>query len=147
VNGRNKAGHDDGGGSHISAYGRRPPRRFGAVSSPFVGVGVFVMKLDMGFRGFARMMLGMFMMRMSEMCMMGARFVIAILDQRGGFAMMLGGVFMVLGGVLVMICSVLGVRHGRLLFDGRILRMALNSAILRQACDGRRQKAPPTSLP
>ena len=119
----------------------------GALSPlPFVGVGVCVMKLDMGLRGFAGVMFGMFVMGVSEMRMMGARFVIAILDERGGFAMMLRGVFMVLGGVLVMICSVLGVRHGRLLFNCRILRPALNSAILRQTRDGRRQKALPTSL-
>ena len=61
------------------------------------------------------MMFGVLVMAMGQMRVMGARFVIAILDERGGFAMMLGGMFMVLGGMFVMICSVLGVRHGRLL--------------------------------
>jgi len=55
--------------------------------------------------------------------------------------MVLGSLFVVLGGVLVMICSVLGVRHGRLLFKDRILRTALNSAILRQTRDGGRPGA------
>jgi hypothetical protein len=107
---------------------------------------MFVMKLDMGLRGFAGVMFGMFVMGVSEMRMMGARFVVAILDEPGRFAMVLGSLFVVLGGVLVMICSVLGVRHGRLLFKDRILRTALNSAILRQTRDGRRQKTLPTLL-
>ena len=118
-----------------------PAKVGSAASSLFVGVGVCVMKLDMGLRGFAGVMFGMFVMGVSEMRMMGAGFMIAILDERGGFAMMLRGVFMVLGGVFVMICSVLGVRHGRLLSNGRILRMALNSAILRQTRDGGRPGA------
>ena len=118
-----------------------PAKVGSADSSLFVGAGVCVMKLDMGLRGFAGVMFGMFVMGVREMRMMGARFVIAILNERGGFAMMLSGMFMVLGGMFVMICSVLGVRHGRLLSNGRILRMALNSAILRQTRDGGRPGA------
>ena len=133
---------------YLAPKRRSRVKRFGsAVSSAFVGVGVFMMKFDMGLRRFVRVMFGMFVMRVSEMRMMGARFVVAILDKRGSFAMMLGGLFVVLGGMFVMICSVLGVRHGRLLFNCRILRTALNSAILRQTRDGRRQKTPPTPLP
>ena len=124
-----------------------PAKVGSAACSLFVGAGVCVVKLDMGLRSFAGVVFGMFVMRVSEMRMMGAGFMIAILDERGGFAMMLSGMFMVLGGMFVMICSVLGVRHGRLLFKDRILRPALNSAILRQNRDGPRQKALPTSLP
>ena len=102
---------------------------------------MFVVQFDMRLRGFAGVMLGMFVMSVRKMRVMGAGFVIAVGDMRGGLAMMLRGVFMVLGGVFVMICSVLGVRHGRLLSNGRILRMALNSAILRQTRDGGRPGA------
>jgi hypothetical protein len=99
------------------------------------------MKLDMSLRGFAGMMFGVLMMRMGEMRVMGAGFVIAVGDMRGGFAMMLRGVLMMLGGVFVMFGSVFGVRQGRLLFFGRILRTALNSVILRQTRDGPTRKS------
>jgi hypothetical protein len=74
------------------------------------------MKLDMGFRGFAGVMFGVLVMRMGEMCMMGARLVVAIRHMGGGFAMMLGGMLVMFSGVLVMFGGVLGVRHGRLPF-------------------------------
>lgn len=86
-------------------------------------------------------MLGMFVMSVCEMRVMGAGFVIAVGDMRGGFAMMLRGVLMMLGGVFVMFGSVFGVRQGRLLFFGRILRTALNSVILRQTRDGPTRKS------
>jgi hypothetical protein len=85
-----------------------------ATSSIFVGVGMFVMKLDMGFRGFAGVMLRVFVMSMGEMRVMSARFVVAVRDVSGGFAMMLCGMFVMFGGVLMMLCGVLGVRHCRL---------------------------------
>jgi hypothetical protein len=72
---------------------------------------VFAVKLDMGLRSLAGVMIGMFVMGVGEMGVMSARFVIAILDERGGFAMMLGRLLMMFGGVFVMVCSVLGVRH------------------------------------
>ena len=72
------------------------------------------MKLDMRLGGFARVMFGVLVMRMGEMRMMRARFVIAVGDVAGGGAMMFGGLFVMLGGVLVMLGGVLGVRHGRL---------------------------------
>jgi 23S rRNA (cytidine1920-2'-O)/16S rRNA (cytidine1409-2'-O)-methyltransferase len=77
---------------------------------------VLVVQLDMGFRGFACMMFGVLVMAMGQMRVMGARFVVAIRDMRGGFAVMLGGVFVMFGGVLVVIGGVLGVSHGRLPF-------------------------------
>ena len=72
------------------------------------------MQLDMRLGGFAGVMLGMSMVGMGEMGVMGARFVIAVRDMSGGFAMMLGGVFVMFGGLLVMLGGVFGVRHRRL---------------------------------
>ncbi|MGA2791945.1 MAG: hypothetical protein ABSE69_00210 [Roseiarcus sp.] len=79
-------------------------------------VGVLVMKFDMGLRGFAAMMFGLFMMSMGQMRMMGARFVLAVRDEGGGFAMMLCGLFVMLCGEFMLLGGVLGVRHGRLPF-------------------------------
>jgi hypothetical protein len=67
------------------------------------------MKFDMRLGGFAGVMLGLFMMGMGEVRVMGARFVFAVRDVAGRFAVMLGGFLMMFGGVL-------GVRHGRLPF-------------------------------
>jgi hypothetical protein len=78
------------------------------------------MKLDMGLGGFAGVMFGLFMMGMGEVRVMGARFVLAVRDVAGGFAVMLGGFFMMLGGEFVMFGGVLGVRHGRLPFLPRL---------------------------
>ena len=76
-----------------------------------VGVRVLVMKLDMRFGGFAGVMLGMLVVRVSKMRMMRAGFMIAIGDMGRRFAMVLGGVFVMLGGLLVMLGGVFGVRH------------------------------------
>jgi hypothetical protein len=79
-------------------------------------VGVFMVKLDMSLRGFDGMMFCMLVMSMSEVSVMGARFVIAVGDMGSGFAVMFGGLFVMFGGVFVMVGGVLGVRHGRLPF-------------------------------
>lgn len=70
----------------------------------------------MGLRGFAGVMFGLLMMSMGEMRVMGARFVLAVRDEAGGFAMMLRGLFVMLGGEFVLLGGALGVRHGRLPF-------------------------------
>jgi hypothetical protein len=75
-----------------------------------------VMEPDMRLRRLGRMVLGVFVMGVSEMGVMRPRFVIAVSHVRGGFAMMLGGVLMMFGGLLMVISSVLGVRHSRFLF-------------------------------
>ena len=72
------------------------------------------MQLDVRFGGLAGMMLGVLVMRVGEMRMMRAGFVIAIGDMSRGFTMVLGGVFVMLGGLLVMLGGLLGVRHRRL---------------------------------
>ena len=102
---------------------------------------MLVMKLDMSLRGLAGVMFSVLVMRVGEMGVMGPRFMIAIRDMGGGFAVMPGGMFMMFGGVFVMIGGVLGVRHGRLPFS-RVLRTAFNSVILRQIRDGRRRIRP-----
>jgi 23S rRNA (cytidine1920-2'-O)/16S rRNA (cytidine1409-2'-O)-methyltransferase len=96
---------------------------------------VLVMKLDMGVRGFAGVMLGALVMGVSEMSVMGARLVIAIGHMRRCLTMMLGSVFVMFGGVLVMLGGMFGVSHDRLPLLCRILRLGFNSAILRQIRD------------
>jgi hypothetical protein len=81
-----------------------------------VFLGLLVMKFDMGLRGFAAVMFGLLMMSMGQVRVMGARFVIAVGDEGGGFAMVLRGLVVVLCGELVMLGGVLGVRHGGLPF-------------------------------
>jgi ascorbate-specific PTS system EIIC-type component UlaA len=99
------------------------------------------MQLDMGVGGLAGVVLGSFVMGMGEMGVMSARLMIALGDMSGGFAMMLRRAFMMFCGLFVMFGGVLGVRHGRLPFIGRILRTALNSVILRQIRDEDAQKS------
>jgi hypothetical protein len=78
------------------------------------------MQLDMSFRGFAGMVLGMLVMRMGEMRVMGAGFVIVIGHMGSGLAMMVGRVLVMLRSVLVMLGGMLGMRHGRLPFLPRL---------------------------
>jgi hypothetical protein len=110
----------------LSAPARPIPRnaqeglRFLAPTGCSLFVGVLVMKFDMGLRGFARVMSGLCMMSVGEMRTMSARFVIAVRDEGGGFAMMLRGLFVMLCGEFVMLGGVLGVRHGRLPFLPRL---------------------------
>ena len=78
------------------------------------------MKLDMRFGGFARVMFGVLVMRMSEVGMMGARLVVAVTHVRRGHAVMFGGLLVMLCRVLVMLGGVLGVRHGRLPYCPRL---------------------------
>jgi hypothetical protein len=74
------------------------------------------MKLDMRFRGFAGMMFRMFVVRMREMGVMRACFVIAVGNVGRRFAMMFGGVVVVFCGMFVMFGGAFGVRHGRFPF-------------------------------
>jgi 23S rRNA (cytidine1920-2'-O)/16S rRNA (cytidine1409-2'-O)-methyltransferase len=104
------------------------------------------MQLDMGLGGFAGVMLGMFVMGMGEMGVMGARFMIAVRDKGGGFAMMLGGVFVMFGCVLVMLGGLLGVRHGRLPFSAASCGRRSIASSCDKSATGRRAKGLANSL-
>jgi hypothetical protein len=64
---------------------------------------VAVVQFNMGLGSFRGMVFGMFVMGVGEMGVVRARLMLAIRDERGGFAMMLRGLLVMLGGVFVMI--------------------------------------------
>ncbi len=99
----------------MSARGRLVPRRRrGAARLVLVGLGVLAVQREMRLGRLGAVMPGLGVMGVGEMGVLGAGFVIALLDMGGRLAVMFGGVLMMLGGLLVMLGGLLGMRHGRL---------------------------------
>jgi hypothetical protein len=76
------------------------------------------MQIGVRLGGFTRVMIGVAMMRVSEMGVMGGRLVTGVVAVLGGFAMMFRGLIVVVGGGFVMFGGEFGVRHCILLMNG-----------------------------
>jgi hypothetical protein len=85
-----------------------------------VGLGMFAVQREMRLGRLGAVMPGLGVVGVSEMGVMGAGFVVALLDMGGRLAMMFGGVLVMLCGLFVVFGGLLGMRHGRLPRSARL---------------------------